>query len=167
MLHRPRATTGTRLLLATIAATATITACGGHSATRQDVIARADAICFQSDQSIRSVPSPVAAGAPSFRSPAYLAAFATYLAKVRPIVAKEARGLQALPRPEQRRATLNAFIAAVAKESADYASMSAAASTGDAGGVTTALSALTRNPARSLAGRYGMTQCTGVSSTTK
>jgi hypothetical protein len=153
--------------LAVLIGAALIGGCGGHTATRKGVIARANAICFQSLQSIRSVPSPVASGTPSFSSPTYLAAFATYVDKVRPIVAKEARQLQALPRPKQQLATLDAFIAAVAKESADYASMAAAASKRDTGGVTQALSELSSNPARSLARRYGMAQCTGVSSTTR
>jgi hypothetical protein len=155
------------IAVAVVIGAALISGCGGHTATRKDVIARANAICFQSLQSIRSVPPPVASGTPSFRRPAYLAAFAAYVDKVRPIVAKEARQLQALPRPKQGLATLNAFIAAVAKESDDYASMAAAASKRDGGGVTKALSNLASNPARGLAGRYGMTQCTGVSSTTK
>jgi hypothetical protein len=152
--------------LAILIGAALIGGCGGHTATRKDVIARANAICFQSLQSIRSVPPPVASGTPSFSSPPYLAAFAVYVAKVRPIVAKEARQLHALPRPKPGLATLNAFIAAVAKESDAYASMAAAASKRDGGGVTKSLSELASNPARRLAGRYGITQCTGVSSTT-
>jgi hypothetical protein len=154
------------IALAVLIGAALISGCGGHTATSKDVIARANAICFQSLQSIRSVPPPVASGTPSFSSPAYLATFASYVDKVRPIVAKEARRLQALPRPKQRLATLNAFIAAVAKESDDYASIATAASKRDGGGVTKALSKLASNPARSLARQYGMTQCTGVSSTT-
>jgi hypothetical protein len=79
MLHPPRAPTRAGLLLATVAAAATITGCGGHSATRQDVIARANAICFTAQQAARSVPSPIAGNTN---------ALAAYFDKVTPVVAK-------------------------------------------------------------------------------
>ena len=55
------------------------TACGGHTATKQDVIARANGICINALRAARSVPPPAGAGG----SPAALAA---YLQKVVPIV---------------------------------------------------------------------------------
>jgi hypothetical protein len=126
MVHRPRATRRAGLLLATGVAAATITGCGGHSATRQDVIARANAICFTAQQAARSVPSP---GAGDTK------ALAAYFDKVAPVVAKEARQLAALPRPTQRQATLNHYVEAVGASVADYRAAARAAMAGNEAGV--------------------------------
>src|SRR6202012_2004267 len=90
------------LLLASVAAAAVLAGCGGgHSATRSDVIARANAICFDSQQALRSIPPPSA----------QTETLAAYLHKITPIVAKEATQLRALPRPEPRQGTRNRDIA--------------------------------------------------------
>ena len=44
--------------LAILIGAALIGGCGGHTATRKDVIARANAICFGAQQAVRSIPSP-------------------------------------------------------------------------------------------------------------
>jgi hypothetical protein len=160
MPHRPRAiraTTGTRLLLAIVATAAAITGCGGHSATRKDVIARANAICFTAQQAARSVASPAGAK-PDTKM------LAAYFEKLEPIVAKEARQLAALPRPRPRQATLNRYIDAVGASVADYRAAARAATIGDSGGVTQALARLQSSSATRYARAYGLNQCTGSSS---
>ena len=157
MLHRPGATRCAGLLLATTVAAATITGCGGHSATRQDVIARANAICFTAQQAARSVPSP---GAGDTK------ALAAYFDKVAPVVAKEARQLAALPRPTQRQATLNHYVAAVGASVADYRAAARAAMAGNETGVTQALTRLQATDATRYARAYGLNQCTGSATTT-
>jgi hypothetical protein len=157
MLCRPRATTSA--LLAAVLAAAAIAGCGGHSATRRDVIARADAICFNAQQAVRSVASPSAGAADT-------KALATYFDKVTPIVAKEARQLAALPRPEQRRATLNHYVAAVDASVAQYRAAARAAAAGDHGGVTQALARLQSGGATRYARAYGLAQCAGSAAAT-
>ena len=141
--------------LAIVAAAATITGCGGHSATRKDVIARANAICFTAQQAARSVAS---------RARQTPKALAAYFDKVVPIVAKEARQLAALPRPQQRQATLNHYVDAVGASVADYRAAARAAAAGDAGGVTQALARLQSTEATRYAQAYGLNQCTGSAS---
>jgi hypothetical protein len=152
MLRRPRATTHALLLLAAVATAATIAACGGHSDSRKDVIARANAICFSAQQAARSVASP---GAGDTK------ALATYFNKLAPIVAKEARQLAALPRPTPRQATLGHYVDAVNASVADYRAAARAAAAGDEGGVTQALAKLQATGATGYARAYGLTQCTG------
>lgn len=144
-------------MLAAVAAATAITGCGGHTATRQDVIARANAICFTAQQAARSVASP---GATDTH------ALAVYFDKVAPIVAKEARQLAALPRPTQRQATLNHYVDAVGASVKDYRAAARAATAGDAGGVTQALARLQASDATRYARAYGLNQCTGSVSAT-
>ena len=146
-----------RLVLVTVATAATIAGCGGHSATRKDVIARANAICFTAQQAARSVASPDAADTK---------ALAAYFDKVTPIVASEARQLAALPRPEQRQATLNHYVDAVGASVADYRAAARAAAAGDEGGVTRALARSRATDATRYARAYGLNQCTGSASAT-
>ena len=62
-----------------VAACLAATACGGHTVTKKDVIARANAICINALRAVRSLPPPAGAtGSP--------AALAAYLEKVAPIV---------------------------------------------------------------------------------
>jgi hypothetical protein len=146
-----------RLGLVTFVTAAAVSACGGHSATRKDVIARANAICFTAQQAARSVPSP---GAGDTR------ALAAYFDTVTPIVAKEARQLAALPRPQPHRATLNHYVAAVGASVADYRAAGRAAAAGDQSGVTQALTRLQSTDATRYARAYGLNQCTGSAAPT-
>jgi hypothetical protein len=141
-------------LLASAAATAVLAGCGGgHSATRSDVIARANAICFESQQALRSIPPPAGE----------TGALVPYLHKITPIVATEASQLAALPRPAPRRQALNRFIAANSSAIADYRAAARAAASGDDGGVQQAFAQLRASPAAGYARAYGLKQCSGQS----
>jgi hypothetical protein len=137
------------------------TACGGHTATKHDVIAQADAICSASLRDVRSV-APPAAGQSS------LASLSAYLDKVLPIVEKESADTRALPRPAKDRALIDRYVAAVTAAESEYREMAAAAAHNDRATVAQALAALRSSPATVLATQYGLTQCgaaagTGVS----
>jgi hypothetical protein len=140
-------------LIAVIAATLLAGCGGGHSATRSDVIARANAICFDSQQALRSIPPP-SAGSETL---------APYLHKITAIVAKEATQLRALPRPAPRQAMLNRFIAASSSSVAEYRAAARAAAAGDDGGVQQAFARLRASPAAGYARAYGLKQCSGQS----
>jgi hypothetical protein len=147
------------IAIAVVTAAALVGGCGSHTATRQDVIARANAICFNAQQAARSVASPAGA-APDAKM------LAAYFNKLEPIVAIEARQLAALPRPTQRQATLNHYVAAVRASVADYRAAARAAAAGDSGGVTRALARLRSTGATRYAQAYGLNQCTGSASAT-
>ena len=85
-----------RLLARTtiVAACLAVSACGGHTVTKKDVIARANGICITALRSMRELPPP-----------AGTTGLADYLDKVAPIVENEATQTRALPRPAQDRAS--------------------------------------------------------------
>jgi hypothetical protein len=124
------------------------------------VIRRADAICFATQQSLRTVPAP--AGGVSLSD---LPAAAGYLGSEARLVRKQASQLRALPRPAARRAALDAFIAAASRSAADQARLAAAAKRGDRSAAGRALGDLADVPVSRLATAYGLTQCTGSAST--
>jgi hypothetical protein len=132
------------------------TACGGHAATKKDVIARADGICVNTLRQVRDVPPPAGSS---------LSALATYARKVAPLIDKEASDTRSLPRPAQDRAVLNRYVAAVAASAASYRALVAAARGDDPGDVAQALSALRSNPAPALATRYGLAECSAAAGT--
>jgi hypothetical protein len=143
--------------LAVLIGAALISGCGGHTATRKDVIARANAICFGAQQAVRSIASPGSSATDT-------KALAAYFNKVTPIVAKEARQLAALPRPKQRQVTLNHYVDAVSSSVTEYRAAARAAASGDDGGVTHALAKLQSGGATRYARAYGLTQCSGAAS---
>jgi hypothetical protein len=142
-----------RLAGATVAtACLAATACGGHTVTKKDVIARANGICIRTLRAVRSVPPPAGgAGSPS--------ALAPYLQKVAPIVEKEASDTRALPRPAQDRALLNRYVAAVTASANQYRALASAAEKGDSAAVSQGLATLRVSPVPALAARYGLTRC--------
>jgi hypothetical protein len=135
-----------------------VTACGGHTVTKQDVIARGNAICAGALRDLRATPPP-AGGETS------LPGLAAYLRTVMPILRRENASLQRLPRPTADRALLGQYLSAVAKSDATYGTLAAAARRGDQDAVNQALAQLEANPASSLAARYGLSQCTGAAGT--
>ena len=135
-----------------------VAACGGHTVTKQDVIARGNAICAGAVRDLRATPVP-AAGETS------LPGLATYLGAVTPILQREISNLRALPRPAEDRALLDRYLAAVTKSGATYRALEAAARRGDQDGVNQALAELQADPSSSLAARYGLNQCAGGAGT--
>jgi hypothetical protein len=144
-------------LVAAVAAVA-VTACGGHTTNKQDVIARANAICAGAARDLLATPPP-AAGETS------LPGLAAYLHAIMPILQREVSNLQALPRPAADRALLDQYVSAVTKSGTTYRALAAAAQRGDQDAVNQALAQLGANPASSLAARYGLSQCTGAAGT--
>lgn len=148
-----------RLGRATIAAVClAVTACGGHTVTKKEVIARANGICISALRAVRSVPAPAGGtGAP--------AALATYLDKVVPIVEKEASDTRALPRPAKDRVLLDRYIAAVSAGASQYRALETAAKNGNAEAVAHGLAALRLSPAPALAVQYGLNRCNASAGT--
>lgn len=145
--------------IAAITACLAIAGCGsGHTATKQDVVARGNAICAGALRDIRSLPAPASAGGST-------GGLAKYLRQVVPIVHKEIAGLRALPRPTRDRALLDQYLAAMAAVESKYRAVLAAARSGDAAAVSGALSTLAASPAAGLAQRYGLSQCASASGT--
>ncbi len=148
-----------RLTRATIAAAClAVAACGGHAATKQDVIAQGNAICAGALRDIRALPAPASAGSST-------AALAKYLEQVVPIIHTETAGLRKLPRPARDGALLNRFLAAMGTTEAQYRTLLAAAQSGSSAAVSGALSALASGPSATLASQYGLTQCANASGT--
>ena len=154
MTNRVRLRTAAAAALAALV----VTACGGHTANKQDVIARGNAICAATLRDLRVTPSP-AGGETS------LPALAAYLRAVMPILDREVSSIQALPRPAADRTLLDQYVAAITKSGATYRALAAAARGGDQDAVNQALAQLQVNPASSLAGRYGLSQCAGAAGT--
>lgn len=138
---------------------ALIAGCGGHTATKSDIVARANAICFNAQQALREL-APPTGGAGD------LAGMSMYLNRLVPIVAREARQLRALPRPPQQRATLNRFIAAVSESVTHYRAAARAAAAQNSAGLVQALARLRTDDAVAAARSYGLTQCTGRATAT-
>lgn len=146
-----------RIAAVGVAVAVGVAACGGHTVTKKDVVARANGICITALRAMREVPPP-----------AGTAGVADYLAKVLPIVEKEARDTEALPRPAQDRAVLDRYVTAVSATATEYRRLATAAKNRDGAAVSQGLASLRANPAPALAARYGLTRCnasagTGVS----
>jgi hypothetical protein len=129
-----------------------VTACGGHTATKKDVIARGNGICTQTLREAR-----VAASGGT--------ALSSYLPRLVPLVEKEVQQLRKLPRPAKDRAVLNRYLAAVAAEGDLYRQLAAAAQRNDTASVRRVLAHLGSNPGTSLARSYGLTACATAATT--
>lgn len=154
MIARPRlsATLGALLVAGAVSA------CGGHSVTKQDVIARGNAICAIALRQIRALPAPTSGGA----SPR---AMSRYLEQVVPIIEKEIAGIRALPQPQQDRALLHRYVTAMSGTATQYKALAAAAKSGDSDAISQDLANLADSPAASLAGAYGLSQCASAAGT--
>ncbi len=133
-----------------------VAGCGGHTATKSDVIARGNAICAAAVRELRATAPP---------APGSLPALSRYLQQLLPIVRREVSDLKGLPRPAQDRALLDRYVSGVTKLGSTYADLAAAAERGDQEGVDQALAALQANSASALAGRYGLRQCASAATT--
>jgi hypothetical protein len=138
---------------------AALAGCGAgganSSATKQDVIARGNAICAATLRAERATPSPSGTGG----------SLATYFRSALPIVEKEAAQLRSLPRPARDRAVLTRYLAAMASLQRQYRALATATASGDGAATAQALAALRSSPAPALAGRYGLTQCAAAAGT--
>lgn len=130
--------------------------CGGHTATKQDVIAQADAICASALRAVRSTPPPATTS---------LTALSPYLQQVMQVVDKEVASLRKLPRPARDRALLDRWLAAESQSRVEYTTLAAAASRGDRPATTQALATIGGSQAPALAKRYGALQCANATST--
>jgi len=133
--------------------------CGSSAETKQDYIARANAVCANTTRAIRNVAPAGASGGVS------LPALGRYLDTVTPIVDSEVKQLRALPRPAADRKLLERYLAAAAAEAAEYRGLAAAARRSDHAAVTGATAALQASSATTLAGEYGLSACVGDAGT--
>jgi hypothetical protein len=139
--------------------TIVVAGCGSTVETKQDYIARANAICASTTRAIRNVAPAGASGGVS------LPALGRYLDTVTPLVDSEVKQLRVLPRPAADRKLLERYLAAAAAEAAGYRGLAAAARSGNHAAVTAATAALQASPATTLAGQYGLSACVGGSGT--
>src|SRR5690348_16540494 len=96
------------LSLAAAAVIASLTGCGGGTVTKQDFVARANAICNNALRQTRSI-APAAAGTSKNQ------ALSMYLGRLLPIVESEYKQLHALKQPSQtdrEKALLASYFAA-------------------------------------------------------
>jgi hypothetical protein len=135
-----------------IAAAVSLAGCGGHTITKDDVIAQGDQICETAASSVRALSPPAGQS---------LGELARYYRQVTPIVEAEVTKLRALPRPARDRALLLEYLSAVGRSAGEYEALVHATRTGDRAALVAAAAALRGNPAPSLANRYGMTRCGG------
>lgn len=135
-----------------------LTACGGHTVTKQDVIDQGNAICAGALRQIRALPAPTSGGA----SPQ---AMSRYLQQVVPIIQKEIDSIRALPRPQQDRAILDRYVTAISGTASQYQALAAAAKAGNEDAISQDLANLADSSAASLAGEYGLTQCASAAGT--
>jgi hypothetical protein len=143
----------TRGTAAWLALVALVAACGG-SYTKQDFVARANAICADALRQTRAIPPPT--GAQNNRS------LAAYLAQVLPIAQSEASQLRALRSPPgtaREKALLARYFSASTQQVAAIRQLKAAAARGDAQGVAEAEALLRASPVTALATRYGLRSC--------
>jgi hypothetical protein len=147
----------TALVLA-VAALA-LSACGLSGESKKDFIARANAICNNATRDLLNVAAPATTGSVT------LPALAKYLGAVVPIVASEAKQLNALPRPAGDQAALRRYLAAVAATAGHYKALADAARAGDRQAISAATGALRASPASRLAAAYGLKECAGPTGT--
>jgi hypothetical protein len=131
-----------------------VAACG--SATKKDVIARANAICATAQRDLRALTPPAGAS---------MSELAAYFGHVVPIVETEAKQVGALPRPQQDLVVLNSWIHNVTIAAGEFRALLTAARLGDRAAVNTALAALRTNHDTELAARYGAGICAASAGT--
>jgi len=141
------------------AAALALSACGSSGESKKDFIARADAICNNATRDLLNVAAPATTGTVT------LPALAKYLGAVVPIVASEAKQLNALPRPAGDQAALRRYLAAVAATAGHYKALADAARAGDRQAISAATGALRASPASRLAAAYGLKECAGPTGT--
>lgn len=162
---KPRSVSGARLRPASLgvlllcACAGFVGACGSSTESKQDYVARANAICENAVRAERAVSAASAGGGVT------LAALGHYLGVVTPIVDSEVKQLRALPQPPADRKVLAQYLAALQAAAAGYRRLGSAARSGDRSAVTSATASLQASPSAALAARYGLTTCAGSTGT--
>jgi hypothetical protein len=124
--------------------------CGAAAATKQDVIARGDAICESATRAVLAVtPTFLPGGRPTPR----------YYAQTAPIVEAELQSLLELPQPSQDGAVLRQFRSAVSALAPVYRAILAAADRGDMAAIAALDAHAGRIDSAGPALRYGMRGC--------
>jgi hypothetical protein len=158
--RHPTGPVHTGTIAALLTAAALLAGCGS-TYTKQDFIARADAICASTLRELRSV---AAQGQPAGSA----AQQAGYLAAVARVVQSEASAVRSLPRPSETagaRVALSRYLDSLAQVAADFRALANAARRGDQGALANAEAALRASPVDSLAARYGLHDCATASTT--
>jgi hypothetical protein len=136
--------------------------CGGSGYTKNDFIARADAICTSTLRQARALAPPASTSQPG-------GALAAYLRQLVPLVQSEADQLRALKRPPDKArdgATLTAYYKALGQIVDNYRRLETAARSSDIQTVTDVEATLRASPVAALAASYGLRSCGTPGSTT-
>lgn len=148
----PSAQTPRLLVAAALAALLAVALAGcGSANTKRDFVARADAICAAATREERALPPPGAT-----------VTLAGYLTRVAGVVAREARDLRRLPRPQQRasqRRELASYLDALGAAATEFRAAAQAAASGDSARLLVSQSALASSRAPALATAYGLATC--------
>ena len=150
-----------RAVIAVVALTVLLAGCGAY--TKQDFVARADAICASTVRKTRSISAPAVARTKAEQR----ATLAGYLSLVAPIVKSEASQIDALQRPTQDRAALTRYLAALTQVATDYEALATAARRGDSQAVANTEAALRTSPVTALAADYGLPACEAPGATVR
>jgi hypothetical protein len=150
-----------RSVTAALAVIASLAGCGSGTVTKQDFVARANAICNNALRQTRSI-APAATGTPKDQ------ALSAYLAHLLPIVESESKQLHALKQPSQtnrEKALLNSYLAALDGVVGGFRQLQSAAAQGDTQGIANAEAALRASPVAARASNYGLRSCAGPGGT--
>lgn len=149
-----------RLSLAAAATIVCVAGCGSKY-TKQDFVARANAICTDTLSQTRSIP-PVATGTPKNR------ALSAYLAHLVPIVESEAKQLHALkppPQTDREKAQLTSYFAALDGVVRGFRELQSATGSGDPQAIADAEAVLRASPVEARAAAYGLRACAAPTGT--
>jgi hypothetical protein len=150
-----------RLSLVAAAVIASLAGCGSSTVTKQDFVARANAICNNALRQTRSI-APAAAGTSKNQ------ALSVYLTRLLPIVETESKQLHALKQPSQtdrEKALLGSYFAALDGVVRGFRQLQAAAGQGDTQGIANAEAGLRASPVAARASSYGLRACASPTGT--
>jgi hypothetical protein len=146
----------TRVASSAVVVAVALVLAGCGSASKKDVIARADAICAGTQRDLRALTPPTGSS---------LSALASYFGQVVLITDNEATQVHKLPRPKQDLAALDRWIQSVQLAAGDFRALASAAKLADRQAFDTALAALRTSDETGLAERYGARVCAASSGT--
>jgi hypothetical protein len=147
--------------IAALAVIASLSGCGSTTVTKQDFVARANAICNNALRQTRSI-APAAAGTPKDQ------ALSTYLSRLLPIVEAESKQLHALKQPSQtdsEKALLTGYFAALDGAVSGFRQLQSAAAQRDTQAIANAEATLRASPVAARASSYGLRACASPTGT--